>query len=662
MRILPAVLLLSIFATSVWAQELPKGLTENEREMMRSYVPPVSLSGFTQPPAVPVRTMAECEELQGIIITWTSQTTILRQIVDYAQDEGKVYIVCTDSNSVKNTLTSNGVPLTNVEFLIASFNSIWVRDYGPWAVYSNDADSLYLVDWIYNRPRPLDDRVPEAFAARYNIPLYQTTVSPFDFVATGGNFMTDGHGTGFSSRLIVNENTNKTEAQIDTIVKRFMGIDRYIKMTVLPYDGIHHIDMHMKLLDDETLMVGQYPAGVSDGPQIEANLQYILNNFKTAFGRDFKVVRIPMPPDGTGRYPSSGGQYRTYTNSVIVNKTVIVPTYELQYDTTALRIYREAMPGYRVVGINCNSIIGQSGAIHCITKEIGVDEPVYIKLYPLVQTGGTGFEAKAVLKTRTGISNAALYYSSSQTGPYIPSALGGMVQDTFYTTFSVPAGTDTVYYYVEAASVSGHTVKKPLVAPEGVMKQAVDQVLPVELESFTAMAKNNSVLLIWSTITELNNRGFEIERKSVNTGWQVVGYIPGAGSTSDRKEYSFTDNPNTSGLLQYRLKQIDFSGAASYSIIAEVNATGELEFLLEQNYPNPFNPATVIKYTLPGNENVTLQVYSIYGELIATLINKHQEAGNYSVNFVPAGLAAGVYYYSLTAGNFKQIRKMMYLK
>lgn len=662
MRFFQTFLIFSIFFTSVLAQELPKGLTRAEQELMQDYLPPVSLFGFTQPPSVPVRTMAEWEELQGIIITWTSQTTILRQIVDYAQDEGKVYIVCTDSNTVKSSLTSNGVPLTNVEFLIASFNSIWARDYGPWAVYSDDADSLYLVDWIYNRPRPLDDRVPEAFAARYNIPLYQTTVTPYDFVATGGNFMTDGHGTGFSSRLIVTENPNKTEAQIDTIVKRFMGINRYIKMAVLPYDGIHHIDMHMKLLDDETLMVGQYPQGVSDGPQIEANLQYVLNNFKTVFGRDFKVVRIPMPPDGTGRYPSNGGQYRTYTNSVIVNKTVIVPTYELQYDTTALRIYREAMPGYKVVGINCNSIIGQSGAIHCITKEIGVDEPVYIKLYPLTQTSGTGFEAKAVFKSRSGISNASLYYSSSQAGPYIPASFSGMVQDTFYTTFSVQPGTDTVYYYVEAASVSGRTVKKPLVAPEGVLKHAVDPLLPVELVSFTAKVENSEVTLIWSTATELNNRGFEVERKSSGTDWHLIGYIPGAGNTNERHEYSFRDNPNITGLLQYRLKQIDMNGTVSYSNTAEVNIVKELHFALEQNYPNPFNPATRLQYSVSESTTVLLRVFNIYGELVTTLADKHQEAGEYFVDFIPVNLAAGVYYYVLEAGSFKQVRKMIYLK
>ena len=167
--------------------------------------------------------------------------------------------------------------------------------------------------------------------------------------------------------------------------------------------------MHMKLLDEETILVGQYPPGIADGPQIEANLQYVLNNFQTCFGRPYKVVRIPMPPDQNGQYPPSG-QYRTYTNSIFVNKTVIVPTYEYQYDTTAFRIYREAMPGYNVVGINCNSIIGSLGAIHCIMKEVGVFDPVWIShatMEPEIFEGDS-IAISAVIKTKSGIADASV--------------------------------------------------------------------------------------------------------------------------------------------------------------------------------------------------------------------------------------------------------------
>ena len=300
-------------ASNIHSQDLPHRMTEKEAELWKTYEPP-SNPLFSDPPQTPVRGMAEWEELQGVIITWRSFYTILKDVIDYAQEEGIVYIICTDSNSVKNYLTNGGVPLYNLKYLITPSNSIWVRDYGPWTAYTDAADTLNIIDLIYNRPRPLDDVTPVFFANYINAPIYQTTTYPYNLIQTGGNLFIDGHGTAFSSNLIIDENPTKTEAEIDTIMNKFLGVDRYIKLTNLPYDGIHHIDMHMKLLDEETLLVGEYPSGVADGPQIEANLQYVLQNYRTCFGREFKVVRIQMPPDALGRYPDAGGDYRTYTN------------------------------------------------------------------------------------------------------------------------------------------------------------------------------------------------------------------------------------------------------------------------------------------------------------------------------------------------------------
>ncbi|NNL21821.1 MAG: T9SS type A sorting domain-containing protein [Ignavibacteriaceae bacterium] len=458
------LLLLSI-CSQVTAQDLPNYMTDEEKILWQSYQHPVNPL-FSDPPLSPVRGMAEWEELDGLIITWTSFLSILRQVVDYAQEEGTVYIICTDSNSVKNYLQAGSVPLYNIEYLITPFNSIWVRDYGPWTAYTNDGDTMNVVDWIYNRPRPLDDVTPEFFANYIGAPIYQTTTPPYNLIHTGGNLMLDGHGTAFSSKLILNENPSKNEAEIDTIMNKFLGIDSYIKMDNLPYDVIHHIDMHMKLLDEETLLVGEYPPGVADGPQIEANLQYVLNNYQTCFGRTFKVVRIPMPPEN-GQYPPQG-DYRTYTNSIIINKTVIIPTYEYQYDTTAFRIYREAMPGYNIVGINSNAIIPSLGAIHCIVKEVGVSDPVWIShaKKDSVIYDEDSIAVNAVIKTKSGISNASIYWTADTTLGfksipmqfYSDTAIGYIPQQI--------DGTE-IFYYVSATSNSSRTVAKPLVAPDG---------------------------------------------------------------------------------------------------------------------------------------------------------------------------------------------------
>lgn len=471
------ILFILFIANISFAQNLPNNLLPSEMKAYNDliYNRPQSFSDFTNPPYGPVRTMAEWEPQEGLIIAWITYQPILRQIVDYAQDEGFVYIVCSDSNSVKTYLTSGSVPLVNLKFVIAPFNSIWCRDYGPWMIYKNNYDTLQIADWIYNRPRPNDDAVPTAFANYYNSTIFTATQAPFDLVNTGGNFMVDGNGTGFASKLILNENPSKTPAQIDTIMKKYLGLSRYIKMETLPYDEIHHIDMHIKLLDEETLLVGQYPNGVADGPQIEANLQYVLNNFQTCYGRPYKVIRIPMPPSASGQYPPNSN-YFTYTNSVFVNKTVIVPIYGLSQDTTALRIYREALPGYRIVGINCSSMISALGAIHCITKEVGIKETIFISHPYLRNTTNTTtpYEVKAFIQTKSGVNNAKLYWRTDTTQAYTQVSMTPATADTFKASIPAQPVGKYVYYYISAASNSGKTITKPLTAPAGYTKFYVD--------------------------------------------------------------------------------------------------------------------------------------------------------------------------------------------
>lgn len=460
------------FAAPLFAQApLPAGMAPGEPAMMPAYLNQVQQNGITTPPASPVRTAAEWEEMQAITITWTSYQSVLREIVRAAQQEAQVYIVCNDSTTVKNYLVAGNVPLINLHYLIVPYNSVWIRDYGQNSCYTNDVDSLLLVDWIYNRPRPKDDTIPSVVARAFGIPLYTTTQAPNDVIHTGGNFMSDGLGTGFSSELVLDENPQHTQAEIDSIMYHFMGINRYVKMETLPYDGIHHIDMHIKLLDEQTLLVGQYPQGVADGPQIEANLQYVLSSYMTPNGTPYNVIRIPMPPDQWGDYPDQGGYYCTYTNAVFVNKTVILPLYYTQYDTTALRIWEESLPGYNIVGINCNSTISASGAIHCITHSVGTDDPLLIAHFALPNTTNTvtPYQVDARIQHRSGILSATLYWTTDTSQSYqsVPMTLTNVASNT-WTGFIPPqaAGTE-VFYYISATSVSGKTQVRPMPAPAG---------------------------------------------------------------------------------------------------------------------------------------------------------------------------------------------------
>jgi hypothetical protein len=188
-------------------------------------------------------------------------------------------------------------------------------------------------------------------------------------------------------------------------------------------------------------------------------------------------------------------------------------------------------------------------------------------------------------------------------------------------------------------------------------------VVPVELTSFNASLKGAGVLLEWVTATEINNMGFEIQR-NLSDIWETIGFVDGKGTTSEITNYHFFNDLsefNYSAKLQYRLKQIDYNGAFSYSEIVEVDFIPE-NYSLLQNYPNPFNPSTVISYQLPVSGNVTLKVYDVLGKEVATLVDEYNQAGSYEVEFNAAELSTGIYFYELQTGNFNKTMKMILVK
>jgi hypothetical protein len=192
-------------------------------------------------------------------------------------------------------------------------------------------------------------------------------------------------------------------------------------------------------------------------------------------------------------------------------------------------------------------------------------------------------------------------------------------------------------------------------------------VIPVELTSFAATAIGNNVEISWSTATETNNRGFEIQRTLTPTSerkllWESVGFVTGKGTTTEPQNYSFVDKNLQAGTYLYRLKQIDFDGTFEYSNEIEVEIVSPNEFALEQNYPNPFNPSTSIRYALKSHQFVQIKVYDVLGNEVTTLVNEEKQPGVYEVEFNASELSSGTYIYKLTAGNFSAIRKMIMLK
>ncbi|HEX9252189.1 MAG TPA: T9SS type A sorting domain-containing protein [Ignavibacteriaceae bacterium] len=195
---------------------------------------------------------------------------------------------------------------------------------------------------------------------------------------------------------------------------------------------------------------------------------------------------------------------------------------------------------------------------------------------------------------------------------------------------------------------------------------SLESVLPVELKSFTAKVVGSSVHLNWSTATEVNNLGFEIQKK-VAGEFVAVGFINGKGTTTEVQNYSYTDNNLQNGSYTYRLKQVDLTGSFEYSEEVNVDVIGPQYFSLKQNYPNPFNPSTRIEFNLASESKVTLKVFNLLGEEVVTILNGNLASGNHSVDFRAQNLNSGVYIYRLDAAGidgsvYSDIKKMTLIK
>ena len=194
-----------------------------------------------------------------------------------------------------------------------------------------------------------------------------------------------------------------------------------------------------------------------------------------------------------------------------------------------------------------------------------------------------------------------------------------------------------------------------------------DQSLPIELNNFVAIQNDDDVNLQWETATEVNNKGFDIERKhSTSDGWKKVAFVQGKGNSSSPVSYSYKDkNVYQFSNIKYRLKQIDTDGSYEYS--AEISVELDeiqipTQFVLHNNYPNPFNPTTYISYDIANEGQVTMKIYDMSGREVETLINQNQQPGKYIIEFDGGSLSSGVYFCRLTSGNNVKIIKMLLVK
>lgn len=402
----------------------------------------------TTPPVGPVRNVSEFDRMQGVLIRYPFGISydVIKELAD---DINVVTVVedQTEENYVLSQYVSAGVNTSNCDFLHAPTNSYWTRDYGPWYIFDGN-DDPGIVDFPYNRPRPLDDEIPVEMANSLGINVFG-----MDITTAGGNYMTDGHGISSSSELVWEENPSLSEAEIDQLVNDYLGIGKYHVIPDPNNSYIDHIDCWGKFLDVDKVLIREVPATHAQYDEIEATAAYYASQ-TSAYGLPYQVFRVYTPND------------QPYTNSLIINEKVIVPIMGSSWDDDAIQVYQDAMPGYEIVGYTGSW--ESTDALHCRAKGIADIGMLYIQHIPLLgnQPDLPDYQIQAEITAYSGLpiypDSVFLIYkiNGGEYDTLLMSYIGGK---TYSGILSNPGLGSEIAYYLFAADQSGRSETHPLI-------------------------------------------------------------------------------------------------------------------------------------------------------------------------------------------------------
>ena len=440
----------------VQTQEAPdwRKLHYLSEEEMRT---PLRASNFNETPAPTEapRFVAEFEPMQGVTIVYPLGIPL--DLVKSLADNCQVYCIVQQSqqSTARSRFSNAGVNMDRVTFVNARTDSYWVRDYGPWYIFAGKTPAI--VDNVYNRPRQYDDVIPSAFASFWGIPLYGMNLTH-----TGGNMMQDGRGHAVSDNLVIQENSNN-EANVRQKMLDYLGIDNY-HITIDPQGQyIAHVDCWGKYLAPDKILIAKLP-------QSNSRYQYyeeVANYFATTnccWGYPYKVYRVEEP---------GGNTLAPYTNSLILNNHVYVPLgSNSTYNERALEVYREAMPGYEVVGVsNTSSSIGwlNTDALHCRTRGVMDFNMLFVDhrdvLFGTQECGDSiAITSKFIAYSGKPLKeDSLLVYYSIDNGPYQVAHMRATgAPDEYVGYIKGYHQASEVDYYVFGADESGHRYQQPV--------------------------------------------------------------------------------------------------------------------------------------------------------------------------------------------------------
>lgn len=422
---------------------------------------------------------AEHEKNEGVLLVWDytpSRDSIVANIAGAVQNSAKAWIIYYpgtapyDTTQIRQYLLDHGVGYHNVHFLPAWTETLWIRDFGPFTGYGdfgNDGMERYMLDAGYSAyGRPKDDSIPSQIANYWGMPSIELPLE-----LEGGNILLDGLKYGFASTRLLDQNPDYDEEELTDILEDYFNHQEFILLEELTQTGggiWGHVDMYIKVVDSETLMVSKYPETVPDFELIESQVEY-LSQINTYFEEPFEILRIPAPPNADGTWPDEqDDEMRTYTNSLTMNDVVVVPSYGLPYyDSVAEAVYREAMPGYTIEMVDSQNLTPLYGAVHCITKEIPQEEMLRIIHRKMVDM--QPYDEEMLIYSQcyneTEVDSLFLYYRKNGETEYTKTEMYQVCPQN-YGVIPDCDPTDTISYYIEAKTATAST-KHPLSAPNG---------------------------------------------------------------------------------------------------------------------------------------------------------------------------------------------------
>lgn len=431
---------------------LPIGLTPEEAKILatRGHARgPVSA-----PPQGRIHPLGEWEQAEAVMTLWQNPSLIAA-----LAENGPVKILA-DSNSDKQSWEKwikryPQIRADRISYFVVPTDSIWVRDYGPWWIVDGGG-RLGAVDTVYNRPRPNDDKVPAFVAKELGLPLYST-----DLVHTGGNYYADGDKSAFSSTLVFDENSNRSPAQVLDVMLKYLGVERYLTTDLGKKVTIEHMDTFGKLVAPDTYVVAQFPANSRFAKDAD-ELVRRLSVQQSPYGTPYRVFRLPMIDMG-------GEEYRAYINSFVSNGAIFFPSYGDQVDGQVAAIYRQALPGFKVVPVD-NGGTEWGDSVHCRTRNI-VRRDV-----PFVFPSREGSRVRLETFPSSGATLSA--------GPLVFVSVNG---GDFHSEYSVAEGEhlwswnasnfahgDRISLYFEVTDSLGHSKRWPFAAPAQSMNFVIE--------------------------------------------------------------------------------------------------------------------------------------------------------------------------------------------